>query len=321
MLKNDGKIMRVFVTGGAGTLGVALAERLVSEGHSFFALDNFATGHRGALAMDHPAITCKEGSIVDDVLLGRCFDEFQPTHVIHSAASYKDPTNWRADAETNVLGTINVVRQAERHNVRRFLNFQTALAYGRPTVVPIPIEAPTQPFTSYGISKTAGEAYVRSSAVPSVSLRLANVTGPRLAIGPIPTFYTRLKAAKPCFCTDSVRDFLDQEDFLDLAMLCLSDDAPTGVFNASTGTGHAIKEIFDAAVSHLGVVLDYDVPIVGPEIDDVSAVVLDPRQTEVNFSWSARFDFAQIMERMFAWYDAHGVDAIYSHLKSPVSGD
>jgi UDP-glucose 4-epimerase len=30
-------------------------------------------------------------------------------------------------------------------------------------------------------------------------LRIANVTGPRLAIGPIPTFYKRLKASQNCF--------------------------------------------------------------------------------------------------------------------------
>jgi nucleoside-diphosphate-sugar epimerase len=44
-------------------------------------------------------------------------------------------------------------------------------------------------FTSYGITKTAGEQLMMMSPIPTVSLRLANVTGPRLAIGPIPSFY------------------------------------------------------------------------------------------------------------------------------------
>ena len=55
---------------------------------------------------------------------------------------------------------------------------------------------PTRPFTSYGISKTAGEAYLAISDLPLDSLRLANISGPRLAIGPIPTFYKRLKAGQ-----------------------------------------------------------------------------------------------------------------------------
>ena len=52
-----------------------------------------------------------------------------------------------------------------------------------------------------------------SSGIPVTSLRLANVTGPRLAIGPIPTFYQRLKQGKSCFCSDTKRDFLHMEDF------------------------------------------------------------------------------------------------------------
>ena len=78
--------------------------------------------------------------------------------------------------------------------------------------VPIPVEHPARPFTSYGISKKAGEQLSRHERPALVSLRLANVSGPRLAIGPIPTFYKRLKAGQGCFCTDAVRDFLDMDD-------------------------------------------------------------------------------------------------------------
>ena len=133
------------------------------------------------------------------------------------------------------MGTINVVDAARRHRVSRFLNFQTVLCYGRPKTVPIPVEHPLRPFTSYGISKVAGEQYLAMSGLPFASFRLANVTGPRLAIGPIPTFYKRLKSGQGCFCTDAQRDFLDMSDFLAAVDLAMEDDAPTGIFNVSSG--------------------------------------------------------------------------------------
>ena len=136
-----------------------------------------------------------------------------------------------------------------------------------------------RPFTSYGISKQAGENYLALSGLPFVSLRLANVTGPRLAIGPIPTFYKRLKAGQKCFCSRTMRDFIDMEDFLAIVDLALPDGAPTGIFNVSTGTGHTVKEIFDIVVEHLGITLDEPVDEVDPGADDVPAVVLDPSQT------------------------------------------
>jgi len=306
--------MRVLITGGAGCLGASLVERLIPAGHQVQVIDNFATGKREVLpAVD--GLEVVEGSIVDRALVDNCFDAFAPTHVIHSAAAYKDPDDWSEDAATNVDGTVNVIKAAERHGVRRLINFQTALCYGRPDTVPIPVAHPLRPITSYGVSKTAGEAYLALSAVPWVSLRLANCTGPRLAIGPIPTFYKRLKAGQGCFCTDSVRDFLDMQDFLAVIDRVLEDDAPSGVFNVSTGEGHSIQEIFDLVVEHLGIELEAPVPVVPPGDDDIPAVVLDPTEATARLGWEAQVGFRETITRMLAWYDAHGITDVYSHLK------
>ena len=309
--------MRILITGGAGCLGANLAERYLEMGHDVLVIDNFASGHRDSLPQTHPKMHLIEGSIADRRLLDKAFVDFAPTQVIHSAASYKDPKDWQEDVDTNVMGTINVVRAAKEAGVRRFVNFHTALGYGRPERVPIPVDAPARPFTSYGISKQAGENYLVISGLPFVSLRLANVTGPRLAIGPIPTFYTRLKAGKSCFCSRTVRDFLDMEDFFALMDLVIPDDAPSGVFNVSTGSGHTIKEIFDIIVDHLGVTCSTPVLEIDPDADDVPAVVLDPSVTISTFGWRPRFAFEETIRRMLTWYDAHGVTAGYSHLKAP----
>jgi UDP-glucose 4-epimerase len=313
--------MRILITGGAGCLGSNLTERYLATGHDVLVLDNFATGLREALPDAHPRMKVVTGSIAERDVVERVFADFAPTHVIHSAAAYKDPDDWAEDARTNVGGRINVVAAAKASGVRRFVNFHTALGYGRPDRVPIPVDAPARPFTSYGISKQAGENYVAMSGLPFVSLRLANVTGPRLAIGPIPTFYKRLKAGQKCFCSRTVRDFIDMEDFFAITDRALEDDAPSGVFNVSTGTGHTIKEIFDIVADHLGIRLAEPVPEVDPGPDDVPAVVLDPAQTIAAFGWQPRFTFAETIRRMLAWYDAHGVTAIYSHLKAPTASE
>lgn len=307
--------MRLLITGGAGCLGSNLIEAYLPQGHEILVIDNFATGRREVLP-EMAGLTLVEGSIVDRELVETAFARFRPTHVIHSAAAYKDPQDWREDAATNTGGTINVIEAARHAGVARFINFQTALCYGRPERVPIPVDHPTRPFTSYGISKTAGEAYLALSDLPWVSLRLANISGPRLAIGPIPTFYKRLKAGQSCFCTDAVRDFLDMSDFLAIMELVLREDAPTGVFNVSTGEGHTIKDVFDVVAAHLGVVPTEPVAIVPCGEDDVPAVVLDPTHTENVLGWCARVGFAETIERMLCWYDAHGVSAIHSHLRN-----
>lgn len=307
--------MRLLITGGAGCLGSNLIEHWLPRGHEILVIDNFVTGKRGALPV-LPGLTVVAGTVADRDLVDSAFRSFAPTHVVHGAAAYKDPDDWREDVGSNVLGTINVIDAARRARVERVVYLQTALCYGRPQSVPVPVDHPLAPFTSYGISKVAGESYLLLSGVPAVSLRLANVTGPRLAIGPIPTFYKRLQAGQPCFCSDTVRDFLDMEDFV--AVMERVMEAPaSGVFNVSTGEGHAIKDIFDLVVQHLGVSLAAPVPVVPPGTDDVPAVVLDPSKTIHELGWQPRHDFATTIRRMLAWYDAHGVTDVYSHLQAP----
>lgn len=130
-----------------------------------------------------------------------------------------------------------------------FNSFDTALCYGQPDVVPIPIDAPTRPFPSYGISKTA------ASDLPFLPLQLANVTGPRLAIGPIPTFYVRLKAGQSCFCFETQRDFIDMSDFFSLIYLVLAKGAPTSIYNVSTGQAQSIADIFRNRYSWKNIVI------------------------------------------------------------------
>jgi len=306
--------VRVLITGGAGCLGSNIAEALCRQGVELCVIDNFATSRR-QLVEQVPGVLVVEGSVADAALVAKTFADFRPSHVIHSAASYKDPMDWTGDAQTNVLGSINVADASAAVGVRQVINFQTTLCYGRPRSVPIPVDHPLDPVGSYGISKTAGESYLLQSEVPVVSLRIANVCGPRLSIGPIPTFYKRLKSGLPCFCTRSVRDFLDMQDFLDLLATVLQlEQAHTGCFNVSSGEGHSIAEVFREVATYLGTP-EVAVDEVDPGEDDVPVVVLDPSQTEARLGWKARVSFAETIARQLAWYDAHGVEAIYSHLK------
>ncbi|WP_431098437.1 NAD-dependent epimerase/dehydratase family protein [Polaromonas aquatica] len=306
--------MRILITGGAGCLGSNLIEHWLPQGHEFMVLDNFATGKREVVP-EVAGLEVREGHIASADFVGKAFADFRPEVVIHSAASYKDPENWQEDALTNVQGTIEVVRASEKAEVARLINFQTVLCYGKSGVSPIPVDHPVAPFTSYGISKTAGEQYLLQARVPAVSLRLANVTGPRLAIGPIPTFYKRLKAGQKCFCSDTARDFLDMSDFLSMMDLAVKPGAASGVFNVASGEAHYIKEIFELVAKHLKLEPG-DVPVTPPAADDVPVVALDSSKTTQAFGWKPLLGFEETIQRQLAWYDKYGVTDVFSHLKA-----
>ena len=139
--------MRILITGGAGCLGSNLIETWLPRGHEIFVIDNFATGNPEVLPAQ-PGMTVVKGTVVDRALMDDVFEQFMPTHVVHAAAAYKDPDDWREDVRTNIEGTINVAQASRRFGVERIVYLQTALCYGRPHAVPIPVEHPVAPFTS-----------------------------------------------------------------------------------------------------------------------------------------------------------------------------
>jgi UDP-glucose 4-epimerase len=258
-----------------------------------------------------------EGSIVDKELVDETWESFGPEVVAHAAAAYKDPDDWPEDAATNATGTANVVRASEAAAVGRFVYFQTALCYGlQPLEQPITLDHPLRPEeSSYAISKTAGEYYVRLSGLDWVSLRLANAYGPRNVSGPLPTFFHRLTNGKPCFVMETRRDFIYVQDLVDLVVAAVDGQGSGGAYHASSGADYSIKELFEATVKALGIDLDEEVEVRERNPDDAFTILLDPSRTRAEFSWSPKTPLDEGVAAAVDYYREYGVEETYTHLK------
>lgn len=307
--------MNVLITGGAGFIGSHCAERLLARGDAVLVIDNYSTGRRDNLT-PHPKLTVAEGSIIDKKLVQKHFEEFKPEKVIHAAASYKDPNNWTEDASTNVVGTANVIQAAENASVQRLIYFQTSLCYGlHPVERPITLSHPINPgSSSYAISKTAAEYYIRLSRLDYISFRLANAYGPRNLSGPLPTFYHRLTQNKSCFVMDTRRDFIYVADLVDVVMMALDGKGEKGAYHVASGKDFAIKELFDAAVKALGTKLEKEVEVRPRTDDDAYTILLDPSKTHEDFQWKITTPLETGVPKAIAWYKTHGVTQTYTHL-------
>jgi UDP-glucose 4-epimerase len=309
--------MKILITGGAGFIGSHVAERLVAGGDDVLVVDNYETGRRDNVSPGD-RLSVIEGSITDDALMARAFDDFRPDVVLHAAASYKDPDNYTGDAGTNVLGTAVTVRHSQRLKVRRLVYLQTALCYGDPVEQPITLAHPIEPSkSSYAISKTAAEMYIALSGLDYVSFRLANAYGPRNLSGPLPTFYQRLTTGKPCFVMDTRRDFIFVDDMVDIIEKAIRGAGRRGAYHISTGKDFSIKELFDATVQALGVKLEKDVEVRPRNPDDVYTILLDPSQTQKDFGMIPSYPLAEGVRRTIAYYREHGIAQTYTHLRVP----
>lgn len=313
--------MKVLITGGAGFVGSYIADQLLAQGDEVLVIDNYATGRRDNLTPDD-GLTVVEGSIADADLVAKAFADFNPDKVVHAAASYKDPEAWEEDVLTNALGTINVVRGAQKCEVERFVYFQTALCYGlTPLEQPITLTHPlfsgkSEGGSSYAISKTGGEQYIELSGLDFQSFRLANAYGPRNLSGPLPTFFHRLTNDKPCFVMDTRRDFIFIDDLVEVVMGSLAGKGERGYYHIATGSDFSIKELFDATLKALDITLDEPVEVKPRGDDDVFTILIDPSKTEAHFDWKADTPLDEGIQRAIDYYREFGIEQTFTHLKA-----
>ncbi len=305
--------MRLLITGGAGTLGSVFAAHFSPTVESIHVVDNLATGKRESLA-GLPDANFIEGSVSDEQLMMRVFNESQPTHIIHCAASYKDPDAVVEQTDSNVRGMAVLLEQAAKlQDLQTIMNLQTVLCYGRPDTTPIPVDAPLRPRNNYAITKVAAEELLIHSGLPYTSLRITNTITPGLAIGPIPTFYRRISEGQDCSVSEAARDFIDIADVQDLVDRMLERPEVGGVFNVSSGEGRTIEEIFNLVAEFLGKTVPVTMQPVSD--DDVPVVVVDPTETQRVWGWKAKVDFHKSLNWLLSEYDQSGVGQIHSHFK------
>ncbi|WP_455242073.1 SDR family oxidoreductase [Petrachloros mirabilis] len=254
--------MKVLVTGGAGFIGSHLVDRLVQEGHEVIIVDNLVTGKRRNI--NKAARFYKLD--IQSWRLERVFRNERPNIVMHLAAqmdvrkSVEDPM---FDAQVNVLGTLNVLQQAVKHGVRKVVFSSSGGAiYGEQDVFPAPESHPTRPMSPYGLSKLCGEQYLsyfqRASGLQMVSLRYANVYGPRQdpegEAGVVAIFIQKMLHNEQAVINGNgrqTRDFVYVDDVVE-ANLAMMGQETQGTYNVGTGLETSVNDLFRILVEHTG---------------------------------------------------------------------
>ena len=254
--------MKVLVTGGAGFIGSHLVDRLVQEGDEVIIVDNLVTGKRRNI--NKAARFYKLD--IQSWRLERVFRNERPNIVMHLAAqmdvrkSVEDPM---FDAQVNVLGTLNVLQQAVKHGVRKVVFSSSGGAiYGEQDVFPAPESHPTRPMSPYGLSKLCGEQYLsyfqRASGLQMVSLRYANVYGPRQdpegEAGVVAIFIQKMLHNEQAVINGNgrqTRDFVYVDDVVE-ANLAMMGQETQGTYNVGTGLETSVNDLFRILVEHTG---------------------------------------------------------------------
>jgi UDP-glucose 4-epimerase len=304
--------MRVLVTGGAGFIGSHLTDALLARGDEVTVVDDLSRGRLGRL--DERA-TLHKLSITDAGALAALVANVRPELICHLAAQIDVRVSVVApadDAQTNVVGTVNVLEAARASDARVLFCSTGGALYGRDAPIPSLEDVLPLPESPYGIAKYCAEQYVglynRLHGCRHTILRLANVYGPRQdpagESGVIPIFCARVLAGgRPVIYGDGTqtRDYVYVGDAVE-AFLAAADQGRPGIWNFGTGVETSVTGLARLIGAAAGREVDPEFAPARPGELQRSALAAERAQRDLG--WTPAVPLADGVRKVYQWIEA-----------------
>lgn len=308
----------VLVTGGAGFIGSHIAEAFLAAGWSVTCLDDLSRGKREQVPdgahFVHADVRSREAF---EAIADGGFDV-----VNHQAAqidvrvSVDEPAH---DASINLVGFANVLGAAAAGKVRRVVFASSGgVVYGDPEVIPTPEPTANLPISPYGVSKLAGEHYLRVLGTlhgfEGVAMRYSNVYGPRQdpksEAGVVSIFVSRILEGKPLTIFgdgEQTRDYVFVRDvaranvLASTAAVSRGDRLDVPAFNIATGTETTVN----ALARHVMRALGREVPVehAPPRPGELARSCLDVTKARKALGWSPQVTFDEGLTALAGWFE------------------
>lgn len=298
--------MKVLVTGAAGFIGKYVVQALMDQGFIAVAADNLSKGKREQIPTNIPFYQID----ITQSELETVFNEERPDYVIHLAAqssvmdSIADPMT---DCETNIVGTLNVLKYSQKYKIKKCVFASSAAVYGNPSSLPVKEEAMLTPLSFYALSKLSAEKYIQlyetMFGVKSCILRFSNVFGPLQAGGVITNILNRIyNDENPIIYNgDQTRDFIYVKDVANSCIQAIKTDM-TGIFNISSASEISIKEVYEK-LSEM-VPLDLEPTYEPAREGEIERSVLSNTKAISTLEWTPVYSLADGLKETVDYYAA-----------------
>ncbi|MGE5139033.1 MAG: NAD-dependent epimerase/dehydratase family protein [Rudaea sp.] len=299
--------MQFLITGGAGFIGTALANFLVSRDHMVRVLDDLSAGDPRGL---DPRVSFTRGDVRDIPKLWSMLRGVDC--VYHLAARVSVPESLLYPVEynsVNVGGTVALMTAIRDAGVRRVILASSGAAYGECENQPVVETETMHPSSPYAVSKLASEYYVRAIGelwkIESVVLRIFNAYGPNQPLPPshapvIPRYLRQALTGGSIVIFGSgrqSRDFVYIDDLVQaLYAAATADQVDHEIINIGIGVEVTINELVDQIEELTGRrvhrIVNQDEP------GGVSRLVADITRARELLGWSPRVSLEEGLSLM-----------------------
>ncbi len=307
--------MNILVTGGAGFIGSHVVDAYINDNHNVVIVDDMSRGRKEFI---NPRATFHQISISDPQLANIIQKESIKVISHHAAQisvsdSVKNPVK---DAESNIIGTLQLLQNAVECGIDKFIFASTGGAiYGEQDYFPAGEDHPQKPTSPYGLSKLSVEGYLKfykeQYGLKSIIFRYGNVFGPRQnpngEAGVVAIFNNRLlKGQAPIINGDGeqTRDYIFVRDVVNANLLALKLNG-SDTFNVGTGQETSVNElthlILEVAES------DIDVQTSKKNNFEQRRSCLDYKKLKGSLNWSPKVSLKEGLSETFIFFKNNGI--------------
>jgi UDP-glucose 4-epimerase len=255
--------MKFLITGAAGFLGSALANRLASEGHSVLGIDDLSTGDPKKLIKE---VKFVRGDVNERSKFWTYLNEVDCVYHLAARVSVQEsilyPREYNA---VNVGGTVTLMEAMRDVGVSRVVFASSGTIYGNQPQQPLKESVMPDPRSPYAVSKLSAEYYVKSIGalygIETVCLRIFNAYGPGQRVPPvhtpvIPNFLRQAWENGTIVVHgdgNQTRDFVYVDDVVDaMAAAASAQDVNKLTINVGSGSEVSIMELIHEVLEVTG---------------------------------------------------------------------
>jgi len=320
-------VMNIFVTGGAGYIGSAMAEALLKAEHSVTVYDSLVTGHRQAVP---EGATFIHASLEDSHALAEALTDEKFDAIMHFAAfieageSMKNPGRFY---QNNLVNSLHLIETAIKAGVKRFVLSSTAAVY-RSSDEPLTEDSPLGPTNVYGHTKLVIEQtlewYRQIHGLHYAALRYFNACGalpgrgeahqpeshliPRVLSVPLGQLDSINVNGNDYPTRDGtcIRDYIHIADLISAHMLALDalGERDRLIYNIGNGNGYSNLEVIEAARAVTG----HIIPIIfhPRRQGDAARLVASSEKIRRELGWDPQHtDLKDIISSAWEWHKSH----------------
>jgi UDP-glucose 4-epimerase len=297
------------VTGAAGFIGGALAQKLINDGHNVYTIDNLSTGYSKNIP---DGVVFIEGDVQDKQVIAQ-LDDTKMDAIFHIAGqssgeiSFENPVY---DLQTNTQSTLLLLEYAYRSECKKFIYASTMSIYGDQDILPVTEEHNPNPKSFYAVGKLASENYLKiysQFGINCSAIRLFSVYGPgqnmdNLKQGMISIFLAQaLKENKITVkgSTDRFRDFVYIDDAVESFIKALELDQDFQTINICSGVKLTINDLLKSITAGVGDKIDIDIQ--NGTKGDQFGIYGDNTKAATILNWQPKVNFKEGSRLMYNW--------------------